>query len=445
VQAKYPLLSFISISPYDCNVKLLWAIFRWIASRLVIFICIAALVVLSAILKDWWNQRKIQQSEIFRLQNELADLNHKIRKLQQDLSLEKRYLDLHQHEPSRWTSPLQWLRWKQELELTGRLLDRKNVELKKLHQMKQSLLIRIKQVDQALFHTHEVFVSTFKKSVGAIVLITAAIFVGPVLWKAFWYFGVAKLAQSAPPIQLESPVGPTMIQAEESKKSYSVSIAPGERLVTRMDWLHQYAPHARKKTRFLLNWKSPFISYAAGLAELTEVSVDANSASAEVVLSSGKEPDKYLCELRIENHPGLVVYPLQVIAICGNIQLKTRWTLTNPHSWIAGRLRHIILSGTGRVFMQGTGGLQAIQISDGGVRVSEAIVTAFETTLAFSTVRTETFWPYYRQMVPLFDYQFEGRGVLLRQTAPDLKRVESPTIRVFDALLNGIGKLLGVN
>ncbi len=424
--------------------KLLLALFRFLFSRLLVLLCIAALVVLTAVLSDWWKQRKVEENQLQVLQTQLGELNRKIQERRADLSLEKQYLRLRDQEPSRWTSPFKWLQWKKEMEMIGVLMDQKNAELQRLRKEKEKLVQEIQIAGRALYHTQQLFLTTLRKSVTTIVVLCLLIFLGPLCWRAFWYFCIAGLAKHASPVRLEKTADSGNISAKPSQKNLAVLLQPGEILVTRMAWLHQYAPAARKKTRFLLNWNSPFISYAAGLAELTEVTVPANAAPTEIVLTSGANPDTYICEVQLENHHGIVIYPSQVVALMGNLELKTRWTLWNPHSWIAGRLRYILFSGTGKLFIQGLGGVDPVKTNGQPVRMSESIMTAFETSLAFSTVRTETFWPYYRRMTPLFDYQFEGNGLILRQTAPPSKASDSATVRIFDALLNGIGKLLGL-
>jgi uncharacterized protein (AIM24 family) len=423
--------------------RLLWALIRWFLSRLILFLCIGALVVVYAIFSDWWKQRNSQESELTRLQTEFNELGQQFQKLRNDLSLEKRLLDLREHEPSKWTSPFQWLKWKKEVEVVSDLLDKKNRELRRLRVEKERAWNEIQKTTTLLRQTQQLLISSLKRSITTILMISAFIFLGPICWKAFWYFGLARLAQHAPGIQLETSNHDRKFRASHGEKHCTVILQPGEHLYSRMEWIHQYSSTGKKRTRFLLDWKSPFTSYATGLSELTEVSVVPGSQPAEVVISSGHNPDTYLCEVEIENHPGIVVYPAQVIAITGNVRVKTKWCITNPHAWIAGRLRHIIFYGTGKLFVRGTGGIDPVQISDPPVRISESIVTAFETFLPFSTVRTETFWPYYKQIVPLFDYQFKGEGWILRQTAPDAARVDNASVRFIDAMLNGLSKLLG--
>lgn len=423
--------------------KLLIALIRWIFSRLFLLLMIAGIVILGAILKDWWEQRQFHETQLQKLQTDLGELHRAIRERRSDLTLERQYLQLRSKEPSRWTSPFEWYRWNKEMEALAALIDRKNIELRNLRLRKDQLVREVAASSYALSRTQDMITSILRKSVKTILLLCAIVFLGPICWKAFWYFGIARLAMHAPPVRLEKSQGGS-VEVDPSRKTLPVRLDPGKTLYTRMAWLHQYTPGARKRTRFLLDWKAPFISYAAGLSELTEVTTPVDGETTQVVLSSAENPDTFLCEVRIENHPGIAVYPSQVVAISGNMKLNTRWTLLNLHSWVAGRLRYIIFSGTGSLYIKGMAGVDPVPISGRGVRLSEHILIAFETRLSFSTVRTETFWPYYRRLTPLFDYHFEGDGTVLRQTASDAKRIDSATIRVFDVLLNGIGKLLGL-
>ena len=69
----------------------------------------------------------------------------------------------------------------------------------------------------------------------------------------------------------------------------------------------------------------------------------------------------------------------------------------------------------------------------------------YDSRSVFRTVRTETFWPYFRNKTSLFDYSFGGPGLTLLETAkaPGAKASDNPLKRTFDAILNVIGKFLG--
>jgi hypothetical protein len=102
-----------------------------------------------------------------------------------------------------------------------------------------------------------------------------------------------------------------------------------------------------------------------------------------------------------------------------------------------------LFCGTGVVYVSGTGGVD-LCAQDAPVVIEEALVLGYDSRAAFATVRTETFWPYFRGKTSLFDYRFEGRHAAIRQTtALPAARQGNPYVRTVDAVLNGIGKLLG--
>ena len=124
---------------------------------------------------------------------------------------------------------------------------------------------------------------------------------------------------------------------------------------------------------------------------------------------------------------------------------STKWTLKNIHSWVSGKLRHIIVYGTGKIYLLGYGGLECIDNNNQAIRVEESLILGYDCRKLFSTVRTETFWPFLRGMTSLFDYQFSGPGYVIRQNAmPNNQRnSDNPLMKTIDAILNGIGKVFG--
>jgi uncharacterized protein (AIM24 family) len=211
-----------------------------------------------------------------------------------------------------------------------------------------------------------------------------------------------------------------------------------------MEWVQQYPPTAVKRTRFLWKWKAPLISCVAGLIEMTEWATTKSDQSDFLIIASGLDPDKFITRIDITNHPGLSLRPNCVIAITDSVDVTTQWNIKSLHSWISGKLRHIMFRGTGSVFITGYGGIRPI-IPNVNYRVEEAIVLGFERQVEFGTARTETFWPYYRNPTSLFDFRFTGnRNVIAQHALPASMRASSnPFIRAVDAILNGVGKLLG--
>jgi len=63
--------------------------------------------------------------------------------------------------------------------------------------------------------------------------------------------------------------------------------------------------------------------------------------------------------------------------------------------------------------------------------------------LAYRSVRAETFWSYYRDMNPLFDDLFQGRGTFLCQEV-STGGPEAVARRFWATLWSGILKVFGI-
>jgi hypothetical protein len=79
------------------------------------------------------------------------------------------------------------------------------------------------------------------------------------------------------------------------------------------------------------------------------------------------------------------------------------------------------------------------------VVVEESLVVGSDARAAFSAIRTETFWPFFRGRTSLFDYRYDGGRSFLRQTSvPAIDRARGNALmRTVEGALNGIGNLLG--
>jgi hypothetical protein len=248
-----------------------------------------------------------------------------------------------------------------------------------------------------------------------LLLVCAAFLLKPA-WKVFWYYGVAPLASRAAPVELVQRLSSGSVKASTPVAMHEVSISGTNSFCSRADWVHEFpADSISKRTRFFWGWRSLFISYAAGLSELTEWKSRDGSVQ-KLKLCSGTDPNIKIVEIKLENHPGLVLRPKHVIAISGNIQLKARWSMFNLHSWLSNRLRLILFAGTGSIYVKGYGNLETDTLTPER-RLSDYLLLGFESVCSYRTVRTETFWHYLRGTASLYDIQIVKPGMVIRQTA----------------------------
>lgn len=284
----------------------------------------------------------------------------------------------------------------------------------------------------------------FRRNRMLIATLILGILLGPLSWSAVWYYGIARLTKLSSPLRFyNQPRGRLMHAA--SAKLLDHDLARDGVITARMEWVQRYPAEAEKKTRFLWSWKAPFTSFASGLVEMTEIT-PAPTGSQHVELCAGDDPDMQLMRIELHNHSGLVLRPSQLIALAGDVQLRTRWTLMNAHAWVSGSLRHILFTGTGVLYVRGRGGVVAHDIDGQHIRLEEARVSGYDAALQLEAVRTETFWPYFRRRTSLFDLAFTGDGLVLYHKSVALaeRRASNPVVRVIDTILRTIGKVLGI-
>ncbi len=425
--------------------KLLLDILRVLAGKFVAVLLLAVAIIAATFFWTWTREQRGLQERIATIRGQVETARSDWQNLRsRALDTEMRFHRLEAARPNPVLHPSDYLEWRTEMQIAEAALgtarnarDRAKV----LFEDSQAGLVALEaQIDT----TFENLLAAARKTGWILALAIAAFLFGPVLWKAFWYYGIAPVAGHSPPMHVLEAGGPGNCEPAGSGKVLNVQVESDFPLLTRMEWLQQYAPGLGKRTRFLLDWRYPFISYASGLREMTEVRVKPGHSSDRVVLTAAEDPNAYLLALRLDNHPGIVLKPGVVVAVHGAIVIRSRWCLGSVHAWISGRLRHILFAGTGTLYLTGHGGLEWASASS-AVVVEEALVLGYDGRSAFATARTETFWPYFRDRTSLFDYRFPDGQAFLRQTSapPDARARSNPFLRSIDALLNGVGKVLG--
>lgn len=279
---------------------------------------------------------------------------------------------------------------------------------------------------------------TFRENWFSISYIVLLVIGGPPIWKSVRYFVLARWAENARPLRLQPPAQWSIpaaspdprLRAFPAVKSIPIPIEPDASLLVREGYLST-RENLKSRTRMFWKWCAPFISYAAGLYQLTEFSVLASAENGTAHVSSGNA-GTYIAEIRLEGHPGIALHPKHIVGVSGNIRLRTRWVFFNLHSWLSGQHRFILFHGTGRIFVEGQEGVLAMTPGRAQIRVEEPLLMGFDSGLRYRISRTETFWPYFRGRARLFDLEFEGDGVFLRQIAPDIgSSGKTPAERIF--------------
>ena len=453
----------------------------WLINKITIIISLVALLtilftttnIFGGLGQQLWDQflGKDVQEIVDRLNNDINKLNDDIKELERttvpkvkiDLEREKNNIELRIKEECETEVPLHefyrldkyWLKEQQKpackalkdsqayfLQLYENHLKRD----KQLGEFKIQLgqkLIQLKDLEQKLGGVWQLLVVNFQANWTHISYIIFFVLFSPYIWKICCFRIVDTFAKKFPPIQLTNPSTDGNIIHKKAKRNLNIKVNRLNSLYVRMSYKSQCDGNLTKRTRLFWKWSAPFISYISGLFELTEFTNKSTVEDGNVVLYPKKAGD-YITKIELQNHPGLIIRPAFIVGISGDIQVKTQW-VWSFHSWVTGQHRYIIFYGTGNLYLEGNGGIYVTEVSPERTSVESHLLIGFDSRLGYSTICTETFWPYFRNKVSLIDNQFSGKGVFLSHTI-DPKKELTPLEKNFQFISNFtsiVGKFFG--
>ena len=313
-----------------------------------------------------------------------------------------------------------------EIDNTQEELARKQEEQSALEQAQSSLSARV--VDQ--------WFRTWPYLLGTALLV---VFLPYVLRTAGYFVLMPVVSRAHRPIRLaagrETPTSDLRTAAAE--RTLTVRLRAGEVLSARSE--HVRPVQGTVRSQLLYDWRSPFISFAAGLYGLSRVTGGAGGSSA--TLSTPDDPDSYLMRIDFTDHPGVVVHPRHVVGVLGTPRLEKHWRW-GVQAFATWQLRYIAFAGTGSLVVEGSGDVVATRPAGGSVRMEQHLVMGFDSRLAVGVDRTEVFVPYLRGRTPLVDDEFTGTHPFFWQKS-NADGPRNPVARTFSAFFSGLGKLLG--
>ena len=315
-------------------------------------------------------------------------------------------------------------------------------KLNTVKQNKDSLEAQINIMDGQINKLFWNIVSSIKKSFASIFYILIFAFLAPFFIRIFLYYCLAPLLDKAPPLQIHPDKPGASVAIGSSERAINIVVDSQHPLFVRENYLKQYDKKTTfKNTKLFWNWRYPFTCYVAGLRFLTKITTK-NKSENGIAFISPEDPDKYLMEISLEDHPGLVVYPAKIVGISGNIKIKSQWFIRSIHSWSAGQLRYIIFHGTGKIYLEGYGDVYVQNETSQPLSLEPSLLLCFDSRLSLTTSRTETFFPYFRGKASLVDYTFMGDKFFFSQISSFGKEKDFLT-KASGNLWNVIGKLFG--
>ncbi len=268
------------------------------------------------------------------------------------------------------------------------------------------------------------------------------LFVAPLFLKIFMYWGVAWVVELFPPLVCRMEGIPSgRLRFHRAAVALDFPLDEGMHLLLRAgDWGKKRSG-VRARTRFMWSWRYPIVSCAANLCEMVEF-MPAERASGVVTVTS-PDPDVFIARIDL-NGGGIVVRPRHLVGFCGDVRIRTKWDF-RLHQLLSGRIRHIVLYGTGSILLAGAWGVEvSIPGQEDHYRLENDLLLGYEVASEYSLCRTETFWHYLRGQTALFDQKL-AKGMFFSQNNRCLgNRAKGGFLeRTVNAVLNGVGGLLG--
>ncbi|WP_409028447.1 hypothetical protein OX462_11495 [Janthinobacterium sp. SUN098] len=286
----------------------------------------------------------------------------------------------------------------------------------------------------------------------AALLVLSAILL-PVAIKAFFYFVLAPIASRLKPLSIAHALGVTATalplppdgQSRISAVSQALQLKPGQQMLLHPAYLQASPVGTHKRTQWLLDWRFPFTSLAAGMAALTRLESD---VTASVTISASDDPLLEVAVVRLPAGSALVFQPRGLVGLVCDagqpLALSSHWRLGSLHAWLTLQLRFIVFRGPVTLIVRGCRGVR-LERAGQGRSISQSATLGFSTDVLYSTMRSETFLPYLRGQQALLNDRFDGgNGVYLYEETPRHGKQPGKVGSWFEGFTDAILKVFGI-
>lgn len=274
----------------------------------------------------------------------------------------------------------------------------------------------------------------------------ASIIALPFLVRLFCYYALAPIVMRRPAIRLPAPRSSSaaIAPAGRSTTSLSLTLAAGEELLVRQDFLQTSSAAGGKSTQWLLDWRHPLTSLASGLTFMTRIRGEGEATTVSAV----RDP---FAEVTLMTLPPGALCVLQPRALAAAVQpieqplvITSHWRLLSIKAWLTLQLRYLVFHGPAKLVLKGGRGIRVERAERGRIFAQDQLV-GFSTDLGYSVARTETFWPYFLGREQLLkDQVTSGQGVLIVEEAPLAGQGRGQSRRGLEGMIDAAMKLFGI-
>ncbi|OEZ46865.1 hypothetical protein JAB1_48040 [Janthinobacterium sp. MP5059B] len=286
----------------------------------------------------------------------------------------------------------------------------------------------------------------------AALLVLSAILL-PVAIKAFFYFVLAPVASRLPPLSIARELQlngsslplPPHGESRISAVSQALQLKPGQQMLIHPEYLQSSPVSSTKRTQWLLDWRFPFTSLAAGMVALTRLE---SETTASVTISASDDPLLEVAVVHLPAGSALVFQPRGLVGLITDayqpLAISSHWRLGSLHAWLTLQLRFIVFRGPVTLIVRGCRGVR-LERAGQGRSISQSATLGFTTDVLYSTLRSETFIPYLRGQQALLNDRFDGdNGVYLYEETPRHGKQPGKVGSWFEGFTDAILKVFGI-
>jgi hypothetical protein len=235
------------------------------------------------------------------------------------------------------------------------------------------------------------------------------------LIKALFFYVLAPIATRLRPICLVPDSSGKVVSRDDtdapglaSAVSQSLRLAPDEQLLILPDYIQSSPAGAESHTKWLLDWSCPWTSLISGMYGLTAM----RSKSGEpIVLSASDDPLAEIALITLPAGSAMVFQPRGMAGVLYRVdtplKITRHWRLGSMHAWLTLQLRYLVFHGPATLIVHGSRGVR-VEPAGRGRLISQSSTLGFSANVAYSTVRSETFYPFYQGKTALLQDRFEG-------------------------------------
>lgn len=289
----------------------------------------------------------------------------------------------------------------------------------------------------------------------ALLILLLAI-LGRLAVKVLFYYVLAPMATKLAPICLErkavgqiaSRDGMALLPGAAvpaSAVSQTVYLENDEQLLILPDHIQSVPLGGSKKTKWLLDWTCPWTSLISGMYALTCIRTDNREA---LVLSASENPISEIALITLPAGAAMVFHPRGMVGViypsATPLKITRRWRLGSLHAWLTLQLRYLIFHGPVTLIVSGSRGVR-IEPAGQGRMISQASTLGFSANLNYTTVRCETFFPFYQGKTALLQDAFAGSdGYYVYDETPRASQKSGRVERGLEGITDAILKVFGI-